>query len=138
MSEDTRIVTTALDAYNRRDIAAVLEFLHPEVELRTVRAVLEGSVYRGHDGFKQFLRDMEEDWREFSLELDDLSDVGGGRVLVLGRLRALGRASGVELDAPAAWVCSLRDGKVAGVDFYADEQAAREAIAASQQSEHLP
>ena len=50
------------------------------------------------------------------------------RVLVLGRMKGRGKASGVEFEAPAAWVCELRDGKVAKVHFYAHEEAARDEL----------
>jgi ketosteroid isomerase-like protein len=119
-------VRAGLDAWNRRDVAAVLEVLDPDAELLPMRAVLEGAVYRGHEGFRTFMKDMGEDWEHFRLEPDDLQEIDDSRVLVLGRVHGRGRASGMEIEAPAAWVCDLREGKVRRVKFYADEDAARD------------
>jgi ketosteroid isomerase-like protein len=49
-------------------------------------------------------------------------------------MRMRGRASGVALDAPAAWLCDLRDGRVSKVRFFADSAAALEADEASADS----
>jgi ketosteroid isomerase-like protein len=120
------IVKIGLDAWNRRDIDAVIEILHHDAELIPMRAVFEGTVYHGTGGFRTFLRDMGEEWENFRLEPDEFRELDDARVLVLGRLQGRGKASGVEFDTPAAWVCELRDGKVAKVQFYAHEDAARD------------
>ena len=88
----------------------------------------EGTVYRGPDGFKDLLTDMSEDWDDFSLEADEVRDIDDTRVLVLGRILGRGKASGTEIEAPAAWVCDFRDRKVAKVQFYAHEDAARDEL----------
>jgi ketosteroid isomerase-like protein len=120
------IVRAGLDAWNRRDVDAVLEVLHPEAELHPMRAVLEGNVYRGAEGFKTFAKDMREDWEEFQLEPERFEEMDDSRVLVLGRVHGRGRASGMDIEAAAAWVCELRDGRVTRVQAYANEEAARE------------
>jgi ketosteroid isomerase-like protein len=120
---NVEIVRGGLDAWNRRDVDAVLQVLHPEAELHPMKAVLEGTVYRGAEGFKAFNRDMAEDWESFHLEGNEFRDLDDSTVLVLGTVH--GRAaSGMDIEAPAAWVCRLVDGKVTRVQFYADEAAA--------------
>jgi ketosteroid isomerase-like protein len=129
-ADDVELVRRNLEAFNRGDLPRVLEGLDPDVELVPARAVLEGSAYRGHEGFERFVADMAEDWEDFRPESDELRDLGGGRVLVLGRFSARGKASGVEVSTPAVWLCDVRDGKVARVSFYTDEAAALDAVAA--------
>jgi ketosteroid isomerase-like protein len=127
MSESNlEIVRSGLDAWNRRDYEAAIGFLHAEVELVPMRAVFEGMVYRGADGFREFLDDMSEDWEDFRLEPDELREIDDARVLVLGRIQGRGKASGMEFEAPAAWVCEMQDGKVTKVQFYAHEEAAQD------------
>jgi ketosteroid isomerase-like protein len=129
MSDDNvEVVRRALEAYNERDVPLVLEMLDPDVELLPVRAVLEGTAYRGHSGFRQFLEDMAEDWEEFHPQPDSFRDLGEDRVLVAGRFCGRGKASGMEVETPAVWLCELREGKVMRVRFYSDEQAALEAL----------
>jgi ketosteroid isomerase-like protein len=106
-----------------------MQYLHADAELVPMRAVFEGTVYRGTDGFKALLKDMREEWEDFRLEPEELREIEGSRVLVLGRIKYRPRESEMELEAPAAWLCEFRDGKVAKVQFYAHEEAARDDLA---------
>ena len=45
-------------------------------------------------------------------------------MLVRATVRMRGRASGVALDYPAAWLCDMHDEKVARIRFFADSEAA--------------
>ena len=130
MPGDVEIVRAALRAYVEHDVPHVLEALDPAVELYPIRAVFEGTPYRGHEGFRKFIEDMSEDWQESTIEADEVRDLGAGRVLVAGRFRGQG-ASGVEVDTPAVWVCELRDGRIVRLRFYADEAAALAAVGGS-------
>ena len=125
MSEaDVDVVRRSLAAFNEGDTEAVLELMDPDVELVTLRAVLEGSAYRGHEGFRQFVADMVDDWEYYHPISERFRDLGDGRVLVVGHFHARGRASGVEVDTPGAWVSEVRGGKIVRVRFYSDEAAA--------------
>jgi ketosteroid isomerase-like protein len=126
---DVETICAGLDALNRRDVAAMLETLDPDCELVPLRAVLEGTVYRGHDGLRQWLQDMKEDWDELRIDYDELRTLDGGRVLVLAKFHARGRSSGVWLDQPAAWICELTGGKVTRIRFFADADSALGAAA---------
>lgn len=123
------VVRSGLDAYKRRDWDGVRETLHPEVELFPIRAVFEGTPYRGHEGFQQFLADTAEDWEDFGVEAEALHELDGHRVLVVANFYARGRASGVEFSTRAAWLCEVRDGKIVRLRFYPDEEAARADLA---------
>ena len=89
-----------------------------------LRAVLDGSVYRGHEGLRRWLEDMSEDWSEFELTLESVRELRPGRVLVQATIRLRGRSSGVAVDSPAAWLCDMRAAKVARIRFFADPEAA--------------
>jgi hypothetical protein len=126
--EDVEVLRRALEAFNEGKTARVLELMDPDVELVPVRAVFEGTSYRGHEGFKRFVADMVEDWENFHPSWDRFRDLGDGRVLVIGRVQARGRASGMEFETPGAWVSRVRDGKIVHVRFYADEATALEEL----------
>ena len=108
----------------------MLATLQPDAEMVPARAVLEGSVYRGHEGLRRWVDDMAEDWDDFHIDLHEVRGLEGGRVLVLGRFHARGKSSGVRMDQPAAWICELTAGKVARIRFYADADAALAAATA--------
>jgi ketosteroid isomerase-like protein len=121
------LVRRGLDAFNRKDAGAVLETLHPDAELVPMRSLLEGGAYQGHQGLRRFMEEMDDDWETYRLAGEEFRAVGPDRVLVLGRVVATGRASGVAVDSPAAWLCYVRDGRVTRVRFYSDPAEAIEA-----------
>ena len=57
MDLDT-LVRRFVDAYNSRQLEAQIELFDPKIELVPIRAVLEDTIYRGHDGIKRFARDF--------------------------------------------------------------------------------
>jgi ketosteroid isomerase-like protein len=120
---DLENIRKGLEAFNRRDAAAVMETCHPDVELVPVRAVFEGISYHGEEGLRQFFEDMDEEWTDMRADLDELREAGD-QVVVLGRFRAKGKASGVEVDWPTAWVCDMRDGKTVRLQAYTDQAEA--------------
>jgi ketosteroid isomerase-like protein len=120
---NVELVMRGMAAYNDGDIDAILETLDPDVELIPMRSLLDGRSYRGHDGARQFLTDMAEEWEDIHIEPEEIRDLGD-RVLVLGKFQARGRASGVEVDAPAAWLSELRDGKTIVLRAYPNRKDA--------------
>jgi ketosteroid isomerase-like protein len=123
------LIAEGVVAFNSGDIDGMLTPIHPDVEFQPLRAVLEGTVYHGHEGFRRWLEDMAEDWEEFDLDVIDVTEVGPNCVLVHGHVHARGRTSGVELDSTAAWLCELRDELIGRLRFYRDVESAREAAA---------
>ncbi len=124
---NVEIVRRVFDAFNRRDVAAFLELLDPDVEWVPILAVLEGRVYRGHADVRRWIEDLATDWELFEVHPEELDDLGD-RVLVSGHWRARGRASGVELDnQPGTWLYEIRGGKVVSMLTFTDRDEALEA-----------
>ena len=126
--ENVDTVRAGLEAVNRRDVEGMLATLHRDAEMVPAKAVLEGTVYRGHDGLRRWVDEMADDWDDFRIEPLEVRSLEGDRVLVLGDVHARGK-SGVAMDQPAAWICELTDGKVTRIHFYADADAALAAAA---------
>ena len=127
--ENIEVVERLAPAFNRRDIAAFLDLLAPDVEWVPLLGVLEGRAYRGHEEIRQWLEALATDWEFFEVYYDELQDLGD-QVLVLGGWRGRGRASGVELgDRPATWLMDLHDGKVTRLQTFTDRAEALEAVA---------
>jgi hypothetical protein len=78
-----------VDAYNSRQLEAQIELFDPEIELVPLRAVLEDTVYRGHDGVRRFARDIEESWAEAQVEILEL-EARGEQAVSIGCLRLKG------------------------------------------------
>ena len=113
-------------AYNRGDIEATLQTLHPEVEWQTSDVALHRQTYRGHEGVRSFFEDNLEIWDDHHVDAEDFIEVGE-YVVVPIRLRGRGKASGVEVAARFVQVWGFRDGKIAQLRVYVDEAEALEA-----------
>lgn len=102
------------DALARGDVAGMVDFLDPQVEWRAPESVPWGGIFRGHEGFREFLGKLREQPAEFRREILEYLDAGE-RVVVL--LRQMGRPKGgdPEYDVPEVHVWTVRDGKL--VDF---------------------
>jgi ketosteroid isomerase-like protein len=83
-------------------------------------------VYQGHDGIRQFWRDVLSVIGEFDLEVEELIDAGD-QVVAVARERGVGRASGVPLDWSVITVWTVADGKVTHVQVVGDRHHALEA-----------
>jgi hypothetical protein len=89
----------AVEAYNRRDVQAVLDELDPEVEshpgLPGLPALLggEAAVGRGHEGVRKLLGYGYDAFAELHLELSEVRGLGAD-VLAIGRIYARGRGRG--------------------------------------------
>ena len=115
-------IRRGLEAYNAGDVEGVIEMTDPEATLVPVRSLLEGGEYRGHDGVRRFMADMEEDWAERAVEVEEIRELDEG-VLVLGSFRAVGR-SGTEVRYPVAWHSQMRDGRLFRLTAYSDRDTA--------------
>ena len=127
--ENVETFKRAIEAYNRRDIDAFLEGIDPEIELQgALQALLESetTVYRGHDGVRRWVRDIDEALADIRLELPEIRDLGD-RLVALGRLRARGTASGADTESPFGCVVEWEDGKATRVLSFLDPKEAREA-----------
>ena len=69
-------------------------------------AGVEGGVYRGHDGVREWFATLDEMFETFSAELSGVRDAGEC-VVVLGTLRGQGRASGVPVQSPVGIVVEM-------------------------------
>ncbi len=110
-SENVEVVRSMFEAYRRRDVPDLVELLHPDVEVHpALVGGLEGTVYRGRDGYKQFVEDVDTAWSDFRIEIREIRDLGD-TVVVLGHTWGEGR-EGIVVDAPGGWVLEMRDGQV--------------------------
>ena len=119
-TEAVAVVRMAFEAFDRRDIGALVELTDPEVEFFAPTAALanEGRCYRGHDGLARYLNDVGRTWARLQVIPEQFREVGN-HVVCLGRACAQAR-DGLEVDSPTAWVWELRNGKLRWGCVYAD------------------
>jgi hypothetical protein len=86
--ENVKLVKRAIDAWNRGERSLPDDPVHPEVE---VLSRFRPEPYRGRDGFEQWMREIDEQFAEWRLAIDDWRSTGN-RVVALGQLHLRGRA----------------------------------------------
>jgi ketosteroid isomerase-like protein len=83
--------------------------------------------YRGHAGYWEWVKTMEESFETWRLEPEHFEELGDA-VLVLGSMHLRGRASGVELDQETGWIVDVRDGVMLRLRTFISHAEAREAF----------
>ena len=127
--ENVEAFRRGMEAYNRRDIDAFLEMFDPLAEIHPLTLAMfgqEATAYRGDEGIRRFIRDVDEVLPQIQVELLEIRDLGE-RIVASGRLHARGRASGVEVESPIGWVIEFREGRVIRMRDYLDPKEALEA-----------
>jgi len=127
--ENVEAFKRGIEAYNRRDVEALQEESDPEVEWHSALAVLlggEATVYRGHEGIREFFRETEEAFAEINLEFREIRDLGD-RLVAFGRFRARGKASGAETQSPIGLVVDFKNGKATRLRGFLDANEALKA-----------
>jgi ketosteroid isomerase-like protein len=84
-------------------------------------------VFRGHHGVREMIRDLNEAFGEFRIEISEVRDLGD-RLVAIGYIRARGKGSGAETETPFALVTEIKNGKTPSVRGYLDPKDALEAV----------
>jgi ketosteroid isomerase-like protein len=127
VSSDTELIRDGYEAWNRRDIDAVVQVLDPDIEWRGYTHIPESGVMEGREEVRTWLERFLEAWEELEIQVTDLID-SGEQTIALVRFRALGRESGVRVDGGTdAHVWTVRDGKAVAVTLYQGTHEAFEA-----------
>ena len=118
--ENVKTVRRGSAAFNSRDVEALLDMVHPEIEWHPLLPVLlggEATVYRGQEGVRELVRELDEAFVELRSDLFEVRDLGD-RVLAIGRLWGRGRESGAETESETVWLSELKNGKAIRVREY--------------------
>jgi ketosteroid isomerase-like protein len=133
MSRETiELARHVMDALGRRDLSTLIDSADPEVEWHSFFAQLgEGDVYRGHDGTREYMRDLRDAWEIVRADVDEAMAVGDVAVLI-GRIHYRGKGSGIETETAAGWMLKFRDAKVICFRAFREPEEALERVGLSE------
>jgi ketosteroid isomerase-like protein len=83
----------------------------------------DSAVHHGREGWRQWTRDWEQAFDDYSLERLEQVEIDERRVLTVHRLRARGRSSGVQLERTDAQLWTFSDERLVRMDYYPDFRA---------------
>ena len=122
------LVARLYEAFNRRDVDAVIGLSDESVEFRTITAEFAGRTgpYRGHDGLRLYFEDVAVTWEELLVTPQRVC-ARGDLILVTGRVYARGRRYGIR-DLPATWIWRLKGDVLCEGAVYGDLEEALAAL----------
>ena len=127
IATDIEVVKASFAAFAARDVQAVLALSDPDIELTAVTGAHAGRTdpYRGHDGMRQYFRDVAAVWEELHLTPREFREEGD-LILVTGKVSARSRSRTVT--GSTGWIWRVRNGKVTFVRVYASAADATAAL----------
>ncbi|MGH2994602.1 MAG: nuclear transport factor 2 family protein [Solirubrobacterales bacterium] len=108
--------------------AAFDDFFHPDFEWRPGLAGLGAEVYRGRDGYREFIAEMKTIATDSAVSVVEIRAVGETHILTLGRLHFVGKGSDLTLDSEYGVLYRIEDGRArSGRSFLSHADAEAEA-----------
>jgi ketosteroid isomerase-like protein len=86
----------------------------------------DSAVHHGREGWQRWSSDWQEAFEDYSQEPLDRIEVDDARILTVHRLRARGRASGVQLERTDALLWTFSGGLLVRLDYYPNYRAGSE------------
>ena len=133
--ENVEIVRRLLDAWNRRDLDAMLDLGGSELVYVNSPTAVEPGTRRGRDEFREVARKQWEILADARIEVDKFFD-RGDEVIALGRLSRGMPGSDARIEEPQLGSYQFRDGKIIRVEVLgfggAEVQEALEAAGLSE------
>ena len=91
--ENVELFYRSVEAFNRRDLDAVLALMDDDVEIASRIVVIEGGL-RGHDGVRRWWQNWLDTWPDYTVEVLEVRDIGD---VTLAALRNLGHGAGSQV-----------------------------------------
>jgi ketosteroid isomerase-like protein len=124
--ENVALAHQIVDAFNRRDLDALLALMDVEVEAVPRLVAMEGG-YHGHAGMRRWWDNLFEVFPDFTVELVELRDLGDWTLAAI-RYRAHGADSDTPVEARLWMVGRWRRGKCVSWHTFGSEAEALEAV----------
>jgi len=123
------LVRRLFQAFNQRDSGAIVELCSEQMEFVSVTGGEAGreSPYRGRQGLRDYLADVEKVWEELLITPGRV-ERRGDRLLVVGRVYLRSRELGIR-DMPAAWIWELEAGSFVRGEVFVDPERALDRFA---------
>lgn len=126
-SHNVATVRRYIDDFNRRDFDSLVADADPAVELSEWPDAPGAQTYHGPDGVHKAFENWFDTWEWMQIEIEDIAEVGGDRVLFTLHQRARGRGSGIEVEIRSFNVYTFHDGNVTRIQLFTEREPALEA-----------
>ena len=107
------------------------DLLDADIEWNPTTLLDGGVVRRGHDGVRNWFRQMDEIWEDMWWDVERLHDAGA-QVVAITRAHTRGRGSGAITEIRMATVWTISHGKAVRLETYMDPAQALVAVGLSE------
>lgn len=123
-----QVVIRLFEAFSQRRLQDVLSLLTEDVVFApmTAQVTRAGEPYRGHEGMRSYIADVEEQWDKLILRPTQIK-AAGNAVVALGLVSGRGAAGEFE-DAPTTWMFKFRGERVANIQIFSERSHVIEAL----------
>ena len=119
-SEAVAVVRAFFELGGAGDFARMADSLDPDVVWFGTRGGLdEGQVLRGPDAWLEYMREIQDPWKRFDVEVERIID-GGDTVVVFMRETAPARHGGLEVQNDTAAIIKVRQRRIVEMTGYLD------------------
>jgi ketosteroid isomerase-like protein len=118
MSDLIPTVQPLIDRWERGDFRAPSDLLSPDLVLTGFTATGDDRA-EGAEQIAAYLRQFFAEWRDYRIDAQQVTALDGQHVLIEGRQRGIGRASGLEIDETLFVLVAVQDGLVRGIHWHA-------------------
>jgi ketosteroid isomerase-like protein len=126
---NVEVVRRVMRRFADQDIEAALEEVDPEAKLDWSNSdAPDSGVYSGHAAWRAFAQARDEVLGERRFDSAEFLAPAPDTVVLVGRMREQGRASGVEVESRGAAVWTLLEGKVVRLKIYQSTDEALKAV----------
>jgi ketosteroid isomerase-like protein len=123
-SEAVAVVRAFFDLGAGGDFARMAESLDPDVVWFGTRGGLdEDQILRGRDEWLEYMREIQDPWKRFDVEVERIID-GGDAVVVFMRETAEARHGGLEVQNDTAVIIKVRQRRIVEIMGYLDRDEA--------------
>jgi uncharacterized protein len=127
MAEDNKeIISDLYAAFARRDLAALFQWIDPQIEITQTPELPWGGTFQGQQGLMSFAGKLLESV-DSQVEMEELVGAGDS-VVAIGHTRGRVRANQREFDVRAVHVWTLKNGKAIRFEAYIDTPKMLEAL----------
>ena len=119
----TEVLSELARRWNAGDIEGVLELYHEDVVMTPSPHWPETVQLKGKDAFRKNTEEWLGAWGSVEIEAGEM-EAFGDRVVAQGCWISTGRMSGVEGRMPVHMVFTVRDGRIAHLEWFPDHQSA--------------
>jgi ketosteroid isomerase-like protein len=90
-----------------------------------------GKTVVGHEAFRRFMTEIQEEWTSLRWELEEIFEAPRG-IVTFHRVVGIGRTTGLEVTKAVTGIFEVRDGRIVSEWVYADRAEALEAAGLSE------